>query len=543
MTDKTAVNYVPVNKMGDTMLGTLTLNADPVANLDAATKQYVDDNYATEQLDNLSAVAINTSLVSDTDLADNLGSGTKRWDSVFAESILAGDSAGNVLTLGARDVDGAATTEFITLTSNNTPTCALSGDVTGVTQSADDNSTKLATTAYADYAAIQGGASKSLDNLSAVAVNTSLISDSDLADNLGSQSLRWNALYAGSIQTGNTASSKVEIGAWDVDGAGLETFITLTANNTPTCVLASGVTATTQAANNNSTKIATTSYVDSSASGKALTDLSNLSGIAINTSLISDADITDNLGSLDKRWNNVYTANVSSGDTAADVLTLSAYDVDGAVNTPFITLTSNNTPTCAIASGVTGVTQTIADNSTKLATTAYADAAAAGSGPFVKIASYSQSTPGATWDISNIFTTTYLNYVCVFTEILASTDATTLNMRVGTGAGPTWVSGASDYSIAVAASASSFVLGTAAYANNVLLGSMSFIVNAINPSSSTVYKVFSIQGSGRRATTFNSNLVNMNGLFKSATAVTSLRLYMAAGNISGKMTLYGMKDS
>jgi hypothetical protein len=42
MTETTAVGYVPVNKAGDTMTGTLTLNADPVANLEAATKQYVD---------------------------------------------------------------------------------------------------------------------------------------------------------------------------------------------------------------------------------------------------------------------------------------------------------------------------------------------------------------------------------------------------------------------------------------------------------------------------------------------------------------------
>ncbi len=39
----TALTYTPVNKAGDTMTGLLILSGDPVANLGAATKQYVDN--------------------------------------------------------------------------------------------------------------------------------------------------------------------------------------------------------------------------------------------------------------------------------------------------------------------------------------------------------------------------------------------------------------------------------------------------------------------------------------------------------------------
>jgi len=39
----TALGYTPVNKAGDSMLGFLTLNADPTSSLHAATKQYVDN--------------------------------------------------------------------------------------------------------------------------------------------------------------------------------------------------------------------------------------------------------------------------------------------------------------------------------------------------------------------------------------------------------------------------------------------------------------------------------------------------------------------
>lgn len=41
---ETGVDYVPVNKAGDTMTGNLILNADPSNNLGASTKQYVDNS-------------------------------------------------------------------------------------------------------------------------------------------------------------------------------------------------------------------------------------------------------------------------------------------------------------------------------------------------------------------------------------------------------------------------------------------------------------------------------------------------------------------
>lgn len=65
----------------------------------------------------------------------------------------------------------------------------------------------------------------------------------------------------------------------------------------------------------------------------ALGDLSNLSGVAINTSLISDADNTDDLGSASKEWKDLYidgTANIDAlsmgGDI--DVNTFDVKDID-----------------------------------------------------------------------------------------------------------------------------------------------------------------------------------------------------------------------
>ena len=79
------------------------------------------------------------------------------------------------------------------------------------------------------------------------------------------------------------------------------------------------------------------------------TALSNLASVAINTSLISDTDITDDLGSLAIRWKSIYSSVLSTGDTATDTLLLQAYDSDGATGVTFMTLTAGNTPTATIS--------------------------------------------------------------------------------------------------------------------------------------------------------------------------------------------------
>lgn len=80
----------------------------------------------------------------------------------------------------------------------------------------------------------------------------------------------------------------------------------------------------------------------------ANTGLTNLAAVAINTALISDTDITDDLGTGLLRWKDIYTATIHTGVTAADTLLIQARDVDGAAWTTFITLTANNSPTCSI---------------------------------------------------------------------------------------------------------------------------------------------------------------------------------------------------
>lgn len=87
--------------------------------------------------------------------------------------------------------------------------------------------------------------------------------------------------------------------------------------------------------------------------GKATTELDNLGTVAINTSLKSDTDVTDDLGDGDTRWNNGYIANIRAGLTATDKLILQARDVDGASWQDILTITSANTPTADLWASTT----------------------------------------------------------------------------------------------------------------------------------------------------------------------------------------------
>lgn len=112
--------------------------------------------------------------------------------------------------------------------------------------------------------------------------------------------------------------------------------------------------------------------------------------------------------------------------TTANTLTLQAYDVDGTAYTDFITLTSGDTPTCVIASAVTGTTQSQGDNSTKLATTAYVDTAV----------NQKVNVTGTTQAIGTVNTVYLANNAGLVTLTLPETVAQFITWKIiGVGAG------------------------------------------------------------------------------------------------------------
>ena len=78
-----------------------------------------------------------------------------------------------------------------------------------------------------------------------------------------------------------------------------------------------------------------------------------LSNGVVGSSILSDTDVTDNLGSLAVRWDTLFAQRVGTGDTSGDTLKISAYDSDGSAFTDFITLTAGNTPTANISQATT----------------------------------------------------------------------------------------------------------------------------------------------------------------------------------------------
>lgn len=318
----------PTCALASAVTGTTQAALDSSSKL--ATTAYVDNavtaasgSYANTALSNLSGVAINTSLISDTDLADNLGSGTKRWDNVFAENLCTGTVNLDVLNLAGYNTLSTTFTDFITVTAGNPPTCIISGSVTGVTQAALTNNTTLATTAYVDSATGGGsGANAALSNLSSVAINTALLPGVDNTIDLGSTSKRFRDLYPVRVKTDQTNTHTFSLSGYNSTGGTYTDFLTITANATATCALAGTVTGVTQATSDNSTKLATTAYADAQAATRANVALSNLSGVAINQSLLPASDNAIDLGDGTHRWRQIYLGtplSLASGGTNANL--------------------------------------------------------------------------------------------------------------------------------------------------------------------------------------------------------------------------------
>ena len=167
----------------------------------------------------------------------------------------------------------------------------------------------------------------------------------------------------------------LDLNSKDITGTGnINVTGTLTATS-----IAGTVTGTTQSPSNNSTKLATTAYVDAQVATE--NTIAEMDDTTLASLAEGDILIYNNTTSV---WENKTTSAVGIlsdviDDTTPQLggnLDLNSKDITG---TGDINVTGSITAT-SIAGTVTGVTQSSGDNSTKLATTAYADAAGAGSG-------------------------------------------------------------------------------------------------------------------------------------------------------------------
>jgi len=226
-----------------------------------------------------------------------------------------------------------------------------------------------------------------------------------------------------------------------------------------------------------------------------------------------------------------------------------------------VVITGNNTPT---AGGVTygdGTTYatTAAGTSGQVLTSAgssaptWASPAAGGSWIYLSTVSASGA---ATADVETTFNSTYDAYAIVVTNMAPSNDTVTPRMRLKIGG--SYQSGSYEYHVATTnPSASTYNSDISTSAAQIVLGSnmsgvtqtgstLSAVIYINNPASTTKYKNVYWNGSivlGPSAASYHYLNTNGGGLYYGLDALTGVRFFYSAGNISGTFRLYGIKNS
>lgn len=163
------------------------------------------------------------------------------------------------------------------------------------------------------------------------------------------------------------------------------------------------------------------------------------------------------------------------------------------------------------------------------------------------------ASASATLDLTGFISSTYDEYMIEGVNIRPATDATDLLLRVGTGAGPTYDTGANyDYATSnINASSGAHVINNNAGNTSIIVfksmdndagfGNGSFSLKLTNPQGTSQRRKF--HGTGAYA---NSAPAEYNGYIGGAwtnttTAMTAVRFLMSSGNItSGTIRIYGI---
>lgn len=336
--------------------------------------------FANTALSNLAAVAINTTLASDTANTDDLGTAAIPWRTIYLMTSLrllaaASDANARLLLSGATISFGAgggtavdasiARTSAATLTVTAT-VAIFTGDITNVANSTinifanavDAQPLVTLTGVQIGWGAGGGTAVDAIiirlaANVLGVGAGDALRFQGATSDFVGiiapATATSWTLTLpnAAAAVTGHALTSTTGgVASWGVlgvvgGGTGAATF-------TAFSVICAGTTAT--GAFQNVSGLGTSGFVltsngagalptwQANAAAGANTALSNLAAVAINTTLVSDTNNTDDLGTTTVAWKNLYLYKVIGGGHGQDVLVMSA-----AVNGDNVLMAKNST--------------------------------------------------------------------------------------------------------------------------------------------------------------------------------------------------------
>jgi hypothetical protein len=568
--------------------------------IDATHMQWVDFSgiFAFINLSNLAATAVNVDLNPGADGTIDLGAPTFRWADFYALTANTGEALGNTFKLRAFDTNAMAYVDFITLTAGNPPTAQLASSVTGVTQLAGTNDTTLATTEFVTTAidnAISG-----FDFKDPVYAGTTAALNTTYNNGVAGVGATLTANVNGAFATDTISppvtsrilvknqAAPAENGIYDLTdagSAGTPYILTRSADYDTIAEIGPGnfVLIENGATLGGSAWIETatvavigTDPITWSRFGQNITLPLSLAQGGTGASLVADNGgiVYSDAGALAILAHTV-TANqvLLSGNAAAPswspytlpasvtvnrLLWVSAANVisDLATANSGVLITSGaGVPSIgtALPNGITGTTQAANDNSTKIATTAYADNVAAGSAGWVLLSS--QAVAGAANVLFNGYlSATYDNYIIMFEGFAPSTDATWMQALVGTGAGPTYQT--TNYE----GNTHSFANQTDYYFNDsgttaldISYNNASFpAMSNTNQSANGMISIFGVNNANykgitnrltfknRRSSTFGEG--GCGGVWKGTTVLTSIKIQQNSGTITGTFKLYGVKN-
>lgn len=345
---------------------------------------------ANTALSNLtSPTSVNQDLIPSAAGTKFMGNSTTPWAAIYAIGCLAAQTDGAQSALGAYNGATAAYKNFFTVTSSaaGNATGVIDSSVTCTTQAPGTNNTTIASTAFVAAAVTASGFVPTSRTITIAGTANEITSSA------GAQDLTANRTWTLSLPAALTFTGKTVTG-------GTFSGVSLTGSSATTFTFTTGsigtaVTAVTQSAGNNSTLVATTAYVDGAISTAVPNPLTLAKGGTNANLTASNGGIFYSTASAGAILSGTATARqmLQSGASGAPawstttwpatttvnrILYSSSASVIGEIttaNSGVLVTDGSGVPSIgtAIPNGVTATTQTVADNSTKVSTTAYVD--------------------------------------------------------------------------------------------------------------------------------------------------------------------------